>query len=97
MKKAELLKALAALQSQFEARQVTQAEAENFLESLELVMTNQLKQGKDVVVPGLGRFQTRHRAGRIGRNPQTGEPVTIPAARNVKFSVTKSLKEAVNA
>ncbi|MFN3879824.1 MAG: HU family DNA-binding protein [Nitrincola lacisaponensis] len=97
MKKADLLKALAALQSKFQARQVTQAEAETFLESLELILTNQLKQGADVVVPGIGKFQLRQRAERTGRNPQTGEPVTIPAARNVKFSVTKSLKDAVNA
>lgn len=97
MKKADLLKALASLQSQFEARPVTQAEAENFLESLELVVTNQLKLGKEVSVPGIGKFQLRQRAGRIGRNPQTGEKLTIPSTRSVGFKVTKSLKDAVNA
>ena len=48
-----------------------------------------------VKVPGFGIFRVRDRAARVGRNPQTGAPVKIPAKRVFKFVPAKALKEAV--
>jgi DNA-binding protein HU-beta len=54
------------------------------------------KEAKNVfVVPGMGRLVLAHRKARMGRNPQTGEPIKIPAKRVVKFRLAKSLKDAV--
>src|SRR5881396_1220514 len=47
------------------------------------------------VVPGFGKLVLANRKARIGRNPQTGEPLKIPAKRVCKFRITKSLKDAV--
>jgi DNA-binding protein HU-beta len=54
------------------------------------------KEAKNVfVVPGFGRLVLANRKARMGRNPQTGEPIKIPAKRVVKFRLSKSLKDAV--
>jgi DNA-binding protein HU-beta len=47
------------------------------------------------VVPGLGRLVKAHRKARIGRNPQTGEPIQIKAKTVVKFRVAKAAKDAI--
>ena len=52
------------------------------------------KSGK-VTLVGFGTFSTAHRSARTGRNPQTGAPITIPAATVVKFRPGKKLKDAV--
>ena len=47
------------------------------------------------VVPGFGKLRKANRKARMGRNPQTGEAIKIPAKTVVRFRVSKSLKEAV--
>lgn len=47
------------------------------------------------VLPGFGKLVLTNRKARIGRNPQTGEPIKIPAKRVCKFRLTKSLKDSV--
>ena len=47
--------------------------------------------------PGFGSFSTGARAERAGRNPSTGETITIPAAKTVRFTAGKAFKDAVNA
>ena len=47
------------------------------------------------VLPGFGKLVLANRKARIGRNPQTGEPIKIPAKRVCKFRLAKSLKDAV--
>jgi len=46
-------------------------------------------------IPGLGKLVLRNRKARMGRNPQTGEPIKIPAKRVLKFRVAKAAKDAV--
>jgi DNA-binding protein HU-beta len=46
-------------------------------------------------LPGLGKLVLVNRAARMGRNPATGEPISIPAKRVVKFRVAKACKDAV--
>jgi len=54
-----------------------------------------LVQGDSVTLVGFGTFKVSDRAARIGRNPQTGKELAIPASKSVKFSVGKILKDAV--
>jgi DNA-binding protein HU-beta len=46
-------------------------------------------------IPGLGKLVLVHRKARMGRNPQTGEAIQIPAKRVVKFRVAKAAKDAI--
>ena len=54
------------------------------------------REAKNVfVVPGIGKLVLANRKARMGRNPQTGEPINIPAKRVVKFRVSKAAKDAI--
>ena len=59
-------------------------------------ITDLLKAGEDVVIPGLGKFKVVSKAARTGRNPRTGEAVSIAAHKAVKFHQTSTLKAALN-
>ena len=54
-----------------------------------------LVQGKKIRLDKLGIFQVKERAARMGRNPQTGEEIRIPASKKVGFRAAKSLKDQV--
>ena len=56
-----------------------------------------LARGETVTVAGFGKFTTRDRPARTGRNPQTGEAVAIAASRAPAFKAGKALRDAVNA
>lgn len=58
-------------------------------------VTDALKDGKKVQLIGFGTFETRERAGRTGRNPQTGKAIEIPASTVPAFKAGSKLKEAV--
>jgi DNA-binding protein HU-beta len=89
MTKSELVRELA---EDFELprRQVTEL-VEAMLEKI----TDVLKTGDKVQLTPFGQFRIRDRAARIARNPQTGEPVNVPAKRVLKFTAGRTLKEAV--
>lgn len=55
-----------------------------------------LKKGGAITIVGFGRFGVGKREARIGRNPQTGAPVKIPAKKIIKFTAGRALKDAVN-
>ena len=59
-------------------------------------ITSALRSGEKVNVSGLGAFSVADRPERAGRNPKTGETITIAASRAVKFKPGKELKESVN-
>jgi DNA-binding protein HU-beta len=59
------------------------------------MITKSLKKGDKIRLSGLGILQVRKRAARMGRNPQTGEPVKIKASKKVAFRAAKELKEAI--
>jgi len=52
--------------------------------------------GDSVQLIGFGTFASGKRAARMGRNPKTGEPLKIAAAKTVKFSAGKAFKDSVN-
>ena len=59
------------------------------------VIGEQLAKGEDVRLAGFGTFETRERAARTGRNPQTGETIQIAAGHSVKLTAGSKLKAAV--
>ncbi|MFL0807404.1 MAG: HU family DNA-binding protein [Oceanobacter sp.] len=59
-------------------------------------VTKALASGDNVSLIGFGTFEVRERAERQGKNPQTGEPITIAAAKVPAFKPGKGLKDAVN-
>jgi DNA-binding protein HU-beta len=69
--------------------------AANVLESLAALATKECKSGGQFVIPGLGKAVKAHRKERMGRNPQTGEAIKIPAKTVVKFRLAKAFKDSV--
>ena len=72
---------------------VTKKVAGQFLEELAALAYKEAKRG--FTVPGLGKLVVVARKARMGRNPQTGEPIKIPAKRVLKFRIAKAAKDAV--
>ena len=91
MNKTELITALA------ERNKVTKKEAEDALSAITGIITEELAKGERIVITGFGTFEVSNRAEREGRNPSTGEPMTIAATKAPKFKAGKSLKDAVKA
>ncbi|WP_028388289.1 HU family DNA-binding protein [Legionella fairfieldensis] len=89
MNKSELIEAIAS------GSGVTKADASRVLDTFMITVTDALKSGDQVVLPGFGSFSTGNRSARTGRNPQTGATIQIKASRVAKFKAGKSLKEAV--
>lgn len=58
-------------------------------------LVKNLKKGNRIRVAGLGILQVKKRAARMGRNPATGETISIPAKKKIAFRAAKELKEAV--
>jgi len=59
-------------------------------------ISDSLKAGESAKIPGFGSFNVSERGARKGRNPATGESITIKASKGVRFKAGKELKEAVN-
>jgi DNA-binding protein HU-beta len=59
------------------------------------LMTEALAATDKVTVPNFGTFQVSERPARTGRNPATGEPISIAASKTVRFKVSKNLKDAL--
>jgi DNA-binding protein HU-beta len=60
------------------------------------ILAGALKRGDKVQISGFGTFETRKRKGRSGRNPRTGEEISIPASITAAFRPGKALKDAVS-
>jgi integration host factor subunit beta len=59
-------------------------------------MTEALRRGESIEIRGFGSFSVRHYEAREGRNPKTGEQVTVPPRKKPFFKVGKELKNRVN-
>ena len=90
MNKQELINAIAADTG------MTKTAVKIMLQSFEFRVTEALANGEMVRMVGFGTFKAVKRAQREGRNPKTGEPITIPAATVPRFVAGKGLREAVN-
>lgn len=68
---------------------VSKSQASAVLEALGPLVRKSAEDGYTVSMPGLGRFATKERAARVGRNPRTGADVEIPASRVLTFKASK--------
>jgi len=74
---------------------LTKRDVENVLNGFLGEVTEALQNGDKVQLIGFGTFETRTRAGRTGRNPQTGKTITIPESKVPAFKAGNKLKEAL--
>ncbi len=74
---------------------ITKKQADIVLTTLVEVAVKSVKKGEPVKIPGLGILRLRKMKARMGRNPQTGEAIKIPARKKVGFTVSKSFKDTV--
>ena len=75
---------------------MSKREAEAAVNAMTAVVADALKAGDKVQLIGFGTFEVKARAARNGRNPKTGETITIAASKAPTFSAGKALKDAVN-
>ncbi|MGR9000246.1 MAG: HU family DNA-binding protein [Gammaproteobacteria bacterium] len=90
MNKSELISAIA------EQANLSKADAGRSLDALIKTIETTLKAGDSIALVGFGTFDVKARAERSGRNPQTGQEITIPATNVPSFKPGKGLKDAVN-
>ena len=90
MNKSELINAIA------EQANLTKTDAGRGLDALIKTIETALKAGDAITLLGFGTFDVKDRAERTGRNPQTGQEITIAAAKVPSFKPGKALKDAVN-
>ena len=91
MNRTELVAAMA------EKTQLSKKDAEAALKAFVDVVSEEMKKGEKVQLVGFGTFEVSERAAREGRNPQTGETMTIAASKTPKFKAGKAFKDLVNA
>ena len=89
MNKSELIDAIA------QSADISKAAAGKALDGMVAAVTEALKSGDTVTLVGFGTFSVGGRAERKGRNPKTGEEITIAAAKSPKFRAGKALKDAL--
>lgn len=90
MNKTQLVNAVA------EKSGLNKKEAEAAVNAMTAAITDALKAGDKVQLVGFGTFEVKDRAARNGRNPKTGETITIAASKAPAFSAGKALKDAIN-
>jgi DNA-binding protein HU-beta len=78
-----------------EKHELSNKAANAILEDTIALISKHLKKGAKIRLNGLGIFQVRKRAARMGRNPATGEAIKIKASKKVGFRVAKELKESI--
>lgn len=89
MNKGELIERVA------KEAKITKVEASRAIDSVFTSIRKTLKRGEKTSLVGFGTFSVTRRKARTGRNPQTGEPLRIPARRVVRFTSGKALKETI--
>ena len=90
MNKMELVSAMA------DKTGLSKKDAEAALKAFTDVVAEELKKGEKIQLVGFGTFEVSERAAREGRNPQTGETMTIAASKAPKFKAGKALKDMLN-
>lgn len=91
MNKVELIGAVAS------KSEISKKDVEKVINAFTNVVADALVDGDKVAITGFGTFEVVERAERQGRNPATGEAITIAASKSPKFKAGKALKDAVKA
>ena len=89
MNKTELIAAVA------EKTDLSKKDADAAVSAVLGAITDALKAGDKIQLVGFGTFEVRNRAAKQGRNPRTGETMTVPASKVSAFKAGKALKDAV--
>lgn len=89
MTKAQAISTLA------EKLEKSKKEVTEMLDALVALAYSETKKSGEFTLPGLGKLIKKARAARMGRNPATGEQISIPAKTVVKFRLAKAAKEAI--
>jgi len=90
MNKSELIDAMA------EHSGLSKVDSERAYKAFVETIKTTLAKNEQVNLIGFGTFLVRERAARVGRNPQTGKSIDIPASKNPSFKAGKALKDAVS-
>ncbi len=90
MNKTEFVAAVA------EKAELSKKDAEKAIKAFTEVVSSELAKGEKVQIVGFGTFEVAERAAREGRNPRTGESMTIAASKTPKFKAGKALKDSLN-
>ena len=72
---------------------IPKVEARKAIDAMIRVTVQSLREGERLTLTGLGTFNVQQRPERVGRNPRTGAPMTIPACMAAKFSLFKPLRD----
>ena len=91
MNKTELIAVVA------EKAELSKKDAEKAIKAFTDAVSEELVKGGKIQLVGFGTFEVAERAAREGRNPKTGETMTIKASKTPKFKAGKALKDMVNA
>ena len=79
-----------------QSAEISKSAAERAVDALIASVKTSLRKDEMVTLVGFGTFYAGKRAARTGRNPRTGEALSIKAARTPKFRAGKALKDAIN-
>ena len=90
MNKTELIAAVA------EKAEISKKDAEKAVKAFTDAVAEELAKGGKVQLVGFGNFEVSERPARLGRNPRTGETMTIAASKTPKFKPGKALKDEIN-
>lgn len=74
---------------------IKKADARAFLDDLAALAAKEVKRSGQFTFPGIGKLVLAKRKARMGRHPQTGEPIRIPAKTVLKFRIAKAMKDTV--
>ena len=74
----------------------TKTESAQIIETLFELIKESLQNGEDILISGFGKFSVKEKRARRGRNPQTGEPITLPPRKVVTYKCSGLLRAAMN-
>ena len=74
----------------------TMTQSARIIDTLFEMIKQSLENGEDVLISGFGKFSVKEKAGRRGRDPQTGKPITLPPRKVVTFKCSGVLRTAMN-
>ena len=90
------LKKIDIIESVYDQLGIPKKDCGSIVESLFEIMKDDLYKGNDVMISGFGKWSVRTKKKRRGRNPQTGEDMTIDARKVVTFKPSAALRDALN-
>jgi DNA-binding protein HU-beta len=96
MRKSDQVDAMTQAMKTHYDRAVSKADVQAFLDVFSDLCRKKLAEDGEFIFHGVGKFSVSDRAARQGRNPSTGEPMTIAAHKGLRFSASKLLKDSLN-